>query len=357
MFFGATGAVYAWDRVGEMISFIARTTLSLPLLRYVDDYFGVEHPALAEHAAHCFEELTACLLGDGTVAPDKLAFGNPLDILGVHCESSDEGFSARPSDAKVNKWAADINFALCIELLHPGNASKMAGRLSFSSTHTFRKHGRAMLRPIYLHSHGRTSTMSPELKLTLKWWREALFACWVECRAWCESVRQRVFLFADARGNPPHIAAVLICAEGCFYTDLAPDHELLSIFKKRNDAQIQGLEILAIALGLCTFDGLLRNRHIQIYSDNRGSERAAREGTSRQFDHSCLPHSFWTKLLEIHASAFVQRVATDDNVADLPSRLDFRLLNAMKAVFVEPVLDSRFRQPMAWESLSLQSVL
>jgi hypothetical protein len=324
------------------------------LLRYVDDYFGVEDPPLVEHAAKCFEELLACLLGEGTVAPDKLSSGNPLEILGVECASSKHGFSAQPSSAKTSKWIADINFALIAEILHPGCASKMAGRLSFASTHMFRKHGRAMLRPIYYQSHGHSSNINHELKLVLHWWRHALSESWAECRDWCEIVRQHVFLYADARGTPPHIAAVLICQEGCFFTDLAPDDALLSIFMSRNDAQIHGLEILAIALGLCTFADLIRNRHIQIYSDNKGSERAAREGISRQFDHSCLAHSIWTKMIELHASAFVQRVATDENIADLPSRLDFKLLHMMKASKIEPVLDSRFRQPAAWESLVLR---
>jgi hypothetical protein len=357
MFFGATGAVYSWDRIGELLAHIARSVLKLPLLRYVDDFFGVEDPSLVEHASQCFEKLMSILLGPETIAPEKLAYGSPLEILGVDCQCDDVGFTARPSQNKINKWTSEINMALLADLLHPGNAAKMAGRLSFGATHMFRKHGRAMLRPIFEHSHRRSPELCPQLRLALTWWREALQSRWVESRSWVELARQTVFLFADARGSPPHLAAVLISADGRFFTEQAPDHDMLAMFQHRDDCQIAGLEILAIALGLCTFSHLISHRHVQIYSDNKVSERAAREGTAKRFDHSCLAHSLWSKLIEINASTFVQRVPTDENVADPPSRLDFRLMDIIGATRLHPVLDNRFMDPSAWESLTLANIM
>lgn len=96
---------------------------------------------------------------------------------------------------------------------------------------------------------------------------------------------------------------------------------------------------------------------MQIYSDNKVSERAAREGTAKRFDHSCLAHSLWSKLIEVNASTFVQRVPTDENVADPPSRLDFRLMDIIGATRLHPVLDNRFKDPSAWESLTLTNIM
>lgn len=86
--------------------------LILPTLRYVDDYFGVEHPDEVDHAAKCFNELMECLLGPETVAPNKLLVGNPLEILGVDCQCCLHGFAGRPSRSKKEKWLVDINMAL-----------------------------------------------------------------------------------------------------------------------------------------------------------------------------------------------------------------------------------------------------
>lgn len=40
--FGATSSVWAWHRVGALLSHVARKVLFLPVLRYVDDYFSCE---------------------------------------------------------------------------------------------------------------------------------------------------------------------------------------------------------------------------------------------------------------------------------------------------------------------------
>ena len=44
--FGATSAVYAWERVGALLAHIGRKCLKLALCRYVDDYFGCERCVL-----------------------------------------------------------------------------------------------------------------------------------------------------------------------------------------------------------------------------------------------------------------------------------------------------------------------
>ena len=44
--FGAIGSVHAWERLGAAIAHVARVYLKLPILRYVDDYFGPERCAL-----------------------------------------------------------------------------------------------------------------------------------------------------------------------------------------------------------------------------------------------------------------------------------------------------------------------
>ncbi len=49
---------------------------------------------------------------------------------------------------------------------------------------------------------------------------------------------------------------------------------------------------------------------------------------------------------------FVRRVATDDNLADLPSRLDFKLLKAIGAIEVTPRLAESYMNPETWDVLN-----
>ena len=114
-----------------------------------------------------------------------------------------------------------------------------------------------------------------------------------------------------------------------------------------------GLELLAIALGLCTFSEQLRGRRVLVWSDNTGSEASVKKGVAKSWDHSCIVHSVWLKAARIQADLFVQRVPALENIADLPSREEYGLLRAIGAVHYVPVLDQSFWQPGAWESLSL----
>ena len=53
----------------------------------------------------------------------------------------------------------------------------------------------------------------------------------------------------------------------------------------------------------------------------------------------------------------VDRVPTKDNIADLPSREQYKLLELMGTVRVEPFLDSMFWDEKAWDTLQLESAL
>ena len=119
------------------------------------------------------------------------------------------------------------------------------------------------------------------------------------------------------------------------------DDVTLSWFRRRKDNQIMGLELLASSLGLCSFAGVLRGRRVIMHSDNTGSEVgrssvrpsfacsccffslpevALRRGTARAWDHAQLVHQQWLHAAKEGLQLWVVRVATDDNIADLPSR-------------------------------------
>ena len=131
------------------------------------------------------------------------------------------------------------------------------------------------------------------------------------------------------------------------------------MFRKRVDQQITGLEIFAIALGLSTFQLEVAGRVVIVHSDNTGTfvarrrpppllqspscfalgaEKGTARGSSRAFDHNRLIHAIWTQCLRQSISLWVQRVPTDDNLADLPSRSCYKLLAELGAVWRDPQL-------------------
>ncbi|CAK0862125.1 unnamed protein product [Prorocentrum cordatum] len=259
----------------------ARVLLRIAALRYVGDYFGPDHPEVVEHAAAQLAELIQLMLGPGAAAPDKIAWGPPLVILGLEIKAG------RP-------WR-----------------DAPAGR------------------PLYAQSHRGASKAHEPLTLALQWWREVLAMDLCQARPWADKARPRATLFADASGQPPRVAAVLVTATGIRFTSMVAPDSLMASFQRRRDNQIQELELLSIALGMCTFAGIAfacdcpRRRagcDLHIYSDNTGAESCLRKGAAKSFDHSCIVHSMWRRAVELDVDLAVFRVPTAVNLADLPSR-------------------------------------
>jgi hypothetical protein len=117
----------------------------------------------------------------------------------------------------------------------------------------------------------------------------------------------------------------------------------MECFQKRKDAQICGLEMLAIALGLSSFAEELRGRNVVIFSDNKGAEAAARKGTAKSWDHCQIIHEIWTMAFQIGAHLWIERVSSEDNISDLPSRTEYELLyDEFEAQWREPVIGRLF---------------
>ena len=267
----ATNFAVKW-RLGRSFACALGRLLKLPVFSYVDDYFAPDRPEALEHGLGCFARLVRILLGAGAVAERKMEFGPRLCILGVDLHLSNVGFQCLPSADKAERWIEILLEAVARLHLPPGLSSKVAGKLSWGCTRLFHRVGRAMLRPFFDQRTRRDGAMDSELRRAAEWWIEVLQHGVAEVREWHAPELPPVHLFCDARGEPPHLAAVLFCDGQCLYTHLKPAPEMLQRFKSRRDNQIMGLELLSISLGLSTFQDQLRGRKVVIHSDNSGSE-------------------------------------------------------------------------------------
>jgi hypothetical protein len=320
-----------------------------------------------QHGLQCFARLVRVLLGETAIADEKCECGPSLVVLGICIELSEEGYTFKPAEAKVAKWGQTIAEALRVQELLPGAASKLAGQLSWGCCQTFKCFGRAMLRwvalrcfvcscfadssrPIFDQKSRRDGALGGELRAALEWWRDVLRLRICELRRWEKVVSPPVHLFVDASGSPPYLGAVVFCDGRVWWTHMAAPAAALERFRARADNQIMGLELLAISLGLCSFEWLLEGRNVVVHSDNTGSEMAFRRGSARCWDHAQLVHAQWFQLVRMRVEVFVRRVATDDNIADLPSRCEFGVLRWNRAQDVKPTLALEYEGD-AWKIL------
>ena len=272
--FGAIGSVNAWEVVGGAIAEIARFHLALPVLRYVDDYFAPERPQLIEHAMCCFRDLVRVLLGPKAIADKKTEHGNPLTILGVDVTVKAEGFSFRPSEGHVRRWIGDMKLALSEGgFLLAGDAAKLAGRLNWGCTASFRRVGRAMMGPIHAQRFSRDGSVGSELRRALRWWVRLLESGMAERRSWDALGGVPLHVFCDASGVDARLGAVCWDAGTWYWSStVAPSH-LVEAFRVRGDRQIMGLELLAVSLAMGSFGELMKNRIVIIHCDNKGVAR------------------------------------------------------------------------------------
>ena len=153
---------------------VLRKILFLPALRYVDDIFGPDREGSVAHAKQLIARLVRCLLGRTAISDKKMDHGNPLVILGVEAKILEEGMRCRPSRDKAEKWSLHLQTAKSAKKLYSGEASKVCGRLQWAASRTFKRIGRAMLRPFFAQIRRRLPDVDPQLDLAMDWWIEVL---------------------------------------------------------------------------------------------------------------------------------------------------------------------------------------
>ena len=130
--FGAVGAVYAWDRIGEALQAIICRYLLIALQRYVDDFFGVDFHSCARQARmfllELFQLLGISLAVDKTPLP---AFSMP--VLGLELVSSCLGKLVCNFDPdKVAVWVRMLQSLVSGSIHERADASETAGKLAFA---------------------------------------------------------------------------------------------------------------------------------------------------------------------------------------------------------------------------------
>ena len=135
-----------------------------------------------------------------------------------------------------------------------------------------------MLRPIFDQKSLRNGNVGVELRRALLWRRSILLSGIAELKPWMQITSKHVHMFCNAAGGKPHLGVVVFIDEEILWTHLMPPQQTMSRFKSRGDSQIMGLELLAISLGISTFERRLRGRKVIIHSDNTGSEVHASPG-------------------------------------------------------------------------------
>ena len=329
--FGYLAAVYSWERLSILLWCILVRLLFLPCGKYVDDYYLVESAACVEVALECAADVMRAILGEQSLSPSKIAWGNPLNLLGFSVQAFPTFAKFELSEDKRLKWLCSINEALESGVLSSNQAAQLGGRLAFAGTFLFRRLGRAMLRPLFAQQHKPThgGIINRQMRMALAWWSRALSERCCEEFSFETLDTVQAELFVDAASTPGVVAAVLVIGDASFFAFSAVPKEWDDFWVHRRDNQIMGLELLSILFGLHAFADVLGGRTIRIWSDNHAGCHAVIRGGSKQPDHNQLVHRIWSFCFDHKVSPWLSTVPSDDNVADGPTRGDYAVLASL----------------------------
>ncbi|KAF4648826.1 hypothetical protein FOZ61_002113, partial [Perkinsus olseni] len=130
--FGASSSVINYCRVSQALAHIGRVVLAIPVINYLDDYFGVERSDTADSANRAWIWLHKVLgwrLNDGKgLAPTRKipVLGLDIAVIGDYLELS------VPKD-KSERIISSIEEVLDKDSLPTSQAHKLIGKLTFAS--------------------------------------------------------------------------------------------------------------------------------------------------------------------------------------------------------------------------------
>ena len=218
-------------------------------------------------------------------------------------------------------------------LLDPGLAGKLKGKLMFGASQLWGKVGRAFFRPLserqYMKDlHGDRMEINPAIVRSLIYWKKLVQRGPPREISLRAEKSSDVVIFTDGftpdqrkdEAGPDRIGAVMFDCRAVAPKQIS---EVIptAVFDKwlRRKTQIVPIEMIAPILAIQTFRDH-RNKDVLLLIDSEAVEAALVKGYSSKEDLCELVEIFWELALEYRMNFFIDRVSTDANPADWPSR-------------------------------------
>ena len=346
--FGLVSAVYNYNRRSAAINEILVKLFKLVAFSFYDDKYGFE-PMSTVQSAHAVAQAVHWWLGARYDAK-KLQLSRDPTILGVTYNL--ESLVLEIKESRRRDLLEEIDGFLASGLLDPGSAGKLKGKLMFGASQLWGKVGRAFLRPISERQYARFPEkegfrLNAALERSLKHWRKLIESGPPRPIEFKSEKVSDVVIFTDGFTpdprfddvRPSRIGAVLFDRKTIApvqFSEVVPKWVQQKWLPRKT--QIVPVEMLAPIIALETFRDRLYGADIILLIDSEAVEAALVKGYSSKEDLCDLISVFWDLAFQLRVRVFIDRVATDANPADWPSRGDLSIgeaagWNSVKAVY------------------------
>ena len=369
--FGLQAAVIAFNRFPDLAVRlqVLRGVFAWTGSHYFDDFLTVEPRACAGSGQEVLREVME-LLGL-PVSPEKhVRAASTFVFLGVWCSFlglRTMEVSLGITAARADSLCKDMSSIMGSSTLGPGEASRLAGRLSFATTWVAGRMGRALMQPVYRRAasklRGQTNALVPGLRLALTFF-QSIFKEVPPPRviSLTRGVHRPPLVWTDAMWEPSQtekgVVAFVVCfppgfigpEEVWIYGAQDTPPEVMARFVDKRQ-YIGQLELLAAVLVYYSVPELKGSSPIH-WIDNTSAIATLIKGYSGAPDSARLLHAFKAFAFGFGADPWFQWVPSKANIADMPSRHDFSLLDELEATRRDVV----FPPFPAWDSEALEWV-
>ena len=324
--FGLVSAVYNYNRRSAAITDIMRRVFSVAAFNFYDDKYGFE-PETTCHSAYEVAQKVHWWLG-AQFDSKKLQLSEEPTILGVTYDL--KAMCLRIKRSRKEELQDEIDSIISSSLLSPGQAGKLRGKLMFGASQLWGKIGRAFLRSLSERQYIRNprSDLNTALIKSLEHWKWLIQHGPPRPIMSAQTQKADAVIFTDgsfpdgSEGSPlkPWIGGVLFkigCQPlqfGCEVPQSLIDHWL------PRKSQIAMVEMFATLVALETFREQIFDSSPLLFVDSESVQGALVKGYSAREDLCELVGSFWKLALDVKVNLYIDRISTDANPADPPSR-------------------------------------
>ena len=205
--------------------------------------------------------------------------------------------------------------------LSPTFAGELAGKASFASQGVFRNNGRAHLRLVYQRqrSTGSSITLGEPLRKALIALREVIrHGRPRRIHSALGRGSHVVYTDADGRGGVGGVLFRQGHARPLFFRWRVPQSWHARM--KPRKTQIEVYEAIATVVALYTFAPYVEGSDLWLFVDNTGAQAAITKGVGGEDDVNAIASAFWTQAAAEDLGIWVERVDSESNPADVPSR-------------------------------------
>jgi len=349
LLFGAVGSVWAYNRFGDIMCLLARILAWIPALHYVDDFGSIEREETADSAFDTFEGMNASLglvMKKSKSQPPMQEHKMQGVIVKLDTKLTHPMAIVRTAPSRKERLLHTLNECLLSDQCSPSLAASLGGKLTFVSTSSFGRAGRAAVKAIYARQHAEHDhrRLTQGLRCSMKALcnllesevpRQISLTC-------DDKVKSIVYADAFFRLGDTKWKATDIPRSVLDYPDellqngwgcvLVNEHEtqfmegqfpphLLRKFCNRK-AFIYFLEIWAQILPMIVWWRQL-DQYVLSFVDNEASKHALTKGYGNEPAVDNLIGAYWSMCSNKKKSPWFERVSSKANISDDVSRGDF----------------------------------